>query len=151
MSEDEAKALLFGHLRISVNADAGRKVHELLNMQLSYKELAAWLKENRSALLEEEIPTGESGSSGIAEAVARYYEELDPDNEDLALDNRLYAYRVSHCIWFGQRGTDIPDIYIGLFGGTHEISFCGKNEKWKYEVDLSKFLDDAEQIFEAVQ
>ncbi len=148
MSKGEAKALLFGHLRISVYSDSATEIRSVIEMQLAYRELATWLRNNRSAILNETIPIGESGSSSIAEAVARFYHQLNPENENVELSERLYTYRVSHGIRFGQRGTDIPDVYIGLFGGVYEVSFCGESEKWRYEVNLPKFLEEANRLFE---
>src|SRR5436189_6240495 len=99
--EEQAKALLFGHCRISVNSDPGMEIRKVIDTQLSYKELATWLKDNHTALLEERIPIGDSEFSSIAEAIARFYEGLDPDNENTEKSDRLYTYRVSHGVRLG--------------------------------------------------
>jgi hypothetical protein len=148
--EAGSKKLLFGRIRLFINSDSDEEFQDILHIQADLNELAAWFGKNRNLLLDEMLPIRNSAFSSIAESIARYYGDSEPQSNDL-MDERLYNYRLSHGLRFGMRGVDIPDIYLGIFGEHHEISFIGGNVKWKYEINLLAFLDEVQEKLNAMR
>jgi hypothetical protein len=146
--ETGSKKLLFGRIRLFINSDSNEEIQDILHIQADLNELAEWFGNNRDALLDEILPIGDFGFSSIAEAIGHYYEDSEPKFNEL-MDERLYNYRLSHGLRFGMRGVDIPDIYLGIFGEHHEISFIGEKVKWKYEINLLAFLDEVQEKLNA--
>jgi hypothetical protein len=128
----------WGRISLSVGSKAGEKIRGLLNIQWNLKELSAWLRTNKRVLLEEQPPFVEADSISIADAIARFYENVDV-SADLKVD-QMYQYRTTHGIRFGLSGTDAPDIYLGIFRGVHEISLSSVSERWRYEIELAGFF-----------
>lgn len=149
ISEADPKTLLFGRIHLFVNSHSEEEFQDILNIKADFNELAAWLSNYRSALLDETLPIEDSGLCSIAEVIAHYYEDSKSMSND-QMDEQLYSYRLSHGLRFGMRGVDVPDIYLGIFGGHHEISFCANNEKWKHEINLLAFLDEVQEIYTRV-
>jgi hypothetical protein len=136
----------YGQICKWLEDESGKEVRRLIDIVGEFAELANWLRTNRSALLGERLPTGEAGFSSVAEAVARFYDHLDPQADTSDMIQRVYDYRTSHSLRFSLRGTDVRDIYLGLFGGGYEVSFWGEKEHWKHAVNLPLFLDEAERL-----
>lgn len=81
------------------------------------------------AASEEELPLRTMRGESIAAAVDRAYEELDPESPGHeVLASRLYEYRSRHCLTFGNRGVDMPDVYIGKLNGRMTMS-CVKSSR----------------------
>lgn len=138
--------------KLSLNVCNSHKKVEKVIFDLTWDilPLLDWFKGNREALFNEKCPVLSSGKS-IAFDVHQFYETLDEsiewsDMENQLIDN-IYNYRLSHDIGFAIRGTNIRDIFIGLKGNTHTISFWQDEEKWEYEINLFEFYSEIEKIF----
>ena len=131
-----------GAVRLWLIDETGVEVCRLLDFGGGAEELRSWFITNRKALLEERLPIGEKGGCSIAQAVAQFYSNLDPDSGTGNLVECVYRYRTSHSLRFALRGTDVDDIYVGLFGDTYEVSFCRGEDRWRHAVDLPSFLNE---------
>jgi hypothetical protein len=108
-----------------------------------------WLIENEIAIKNENIPI--NSKSSLAMSIANFYEQLDDDTiEDDKLVNAVYEYRTRHEIGFGLRGTDINNACIGLLDNKSTISFCGEDEEWDYEIDISDFFSQVHDIYKQI-
>ncbi len=131
---------------LSLRGQQMEEMRKLAELHSGLEDLAKWLRINRVDLLTERIPMEEAGFSSIAQAISCFYESYDAEEPNEGMLQKVYDYRTRHSLRFGLRGTDINDIYLGLFGRCHEISLFCERERWRYEVDLSRFLDQAERI-----
>jgi len=141
IAEDRATQKVLGRIRIIVSGPSVSETPALLEINWSFSELGKWLQVNRNAILFDPLPVNESSVESIAGGVADFYRKLKPDPRDDSLVQKMYEYRASHGLRFGLRGTNIPDIYMGLFKGSHQISCAEGEMKWKYPVNLERFFD----------
>jgi hypothetical protein len=109
-------------------------------------ELAQWLKRNREPLLNGRAPVEEGEFSSIAETIANFYENLDPDDNTNDMVQRVYDYRGSHSLRFALRGADVDDIYLGVFRDKHQISLWTDKVRWQFTIGLRQFLDEVERL-----
>jgi hypothetical protein len=105
-------------LRITENAGIPGKT--LFSIVWEDAELREWLSENRKSILSEDLPAFAPDASCIAESIARFYDR-EPDPSESEFD-AMHAYRTRHGFRFAMRGANIPDVYVGLFRGKHQVS-----------------------------
>ena len=114
-----------------------QKTHTLYEGYVDLHQLIEWLIENELAIREDKFPTELTEQCFIAKKVAEFYECLDTENDELI--DLMFEYRSSHCLRFGCRGTDFPEIYIGIIDNNYEISLLSESEKWRYLFDIEEF------------
>ena len=110
----------------------------LFNIVWEDAELREWLSENRKAILSEELPAFAPEASCIAESVVRFYDR-EPDPAEAEFD-AMHAYRTRHGFRFAMRGANIPDIYVGLFHGKHQVSVVEGGAPFSSFVSLDALL-----------
>jgi hypothetical protein len=118
----------------------GNVVWRAMEFRGAIAELTDWVTKNAASLLHEEPPVVLAPGGSLAARIATFYESVDTNN-DAAVD-AVFFYRERHGLQFAFLGTDLPDIYIGLNGGAHEIS-CITGAPWSYEIDMARFLTEA--------
>ncbi|WP_271311610.1 hypothetical protein [Yersinia intermedia] len=96
-----------------------------------------WLLDNESEIKTSELPIDITDSGSLAYQIWHFYESEEIGN-DIIVD-AMFDYRASHCLRFGVRGTDFPEIYIGKLGSKHEISMFTSNDSWRYFIDINDF------------
>ncbi|HDL6653675.1 TPA: hypothetical protein ACG3ZG_003843 [Yersinia enterocolitica] len=105
------------------------------NINLS--KFLEWLFHNESEIKTSELPINTRDSGSLAYQIWHFYESEEIEN-DIIVD-AMFDYRASHCLRFGVRGTDFPEIYIGKLGCKHEISMFTSNDSWRYFIDIYYF------------
>jgi len=95
------------------------------------------------------LPAFLDASLPIAHAIREFLEECDPEVDEVQMEY-LYQYRLMHGLRFTFRGQDIPDVYIGLRGGFHEISCHDGGVDFDIRVDLERLFGDMRHIREVV-
>ncbi|HZX59662.1 MAG TPA: hypothetical protein VFE54_13085 [Mucilaginibacter sp.] len=145
--ESSSQFELWAEYRLEVVDANGRIIKTVLEIEWDLLMFLSWFVENKNALLEQGIPL-ENKYSSIGEAVYHFYDAMDDDFDNDELLDGVYEYRVAHGIRFALRGTDIPDIYIGIFNKNGTISFCDNNEKWNYNINLADFLEKTVQAYD---
>lgn len=138
-----------GLIRIAVCDPSGAELATLLNLKWTLLDFSEWLQSNKVAILHETMPLVDSSAGSIAEAISRFYEDMDPEAVDASILDRVFDYRCRHGLRFAFRGTDAPDIYIGRFQGQHEISRWDEHEQWRYEVNLEAFFMNVQELSES--
>jgi len=136
--EPSTSADIPGRIIISVVGPSGGSLKTVVDQCWNVREFLEWLRDNEHALLQELIPLHDPSCDSIASTLARFYENVEPDDDDIL--DAVFGYRRAHGLRFAMRGTDIPDAYMGLFRGDYEVSLCDKGERWKYTVDLPAFV-----------
>jgi len=137
---------IWARIDLAVVDEQGATVRSVLSCEWNADELLTWLVANKQALLGDPLPPplGGRGGASIAERVQRFYNDDEvPSDEDL---DQVFAYRVSHGVRFGMRGTDVPDVYVGLGGEGYEISAWDDSGGWRHPVDVADFVQRAERI-----
>lgn len=127
----------WGEIELSVVGPDGRGLFTLINMEWDPSALVDWLLDCKHELLTGVMPAPECGNS-ISEAVAVFYDKVDPE-DDSAVDG-MHQYRSRHCLRFAMRGADMPEYYLGLFKNRYEVSGSEAGTHWRYDIDLEGFL-----------
>jgi len=135
---------------LEVLDEDGKLIKNVLEISWDMLDLLCWFIDNKNALLVQEIPSTNLYSS-IGETIFNFYEAMDDDFDDDKLLDDVFEYRTTHGIRFALRGTNIPDIYIGVFNKVGTISFCDEKEKWSYEIDLANFLNNVERVYNDIK
>lgn len=139
-----------GQIQLSITDENGAKLFEALNVKWNLAALLEWLYENEEPLLTEQLLFyGFDTYNSVAESVRHFYDDTDvvPENDELF--DLMYAYRKRHGLRFALRGSNIDDIYIGLFRGRYEISRWDHGAQWNYEIDLETFLQTVQRVVSA--
>ncbi|RFZ84664.1 hypothetical protein DYU05_03370 [Mucilaginibacter terrenus] len=106
----------------------------------------SWLQQNIINILNEPLPIPVCQES-IAKCLFDFYKNLDDEHLDDDLLDAVYSYRVRHGLRFGLRGTDIPNIYLGMQDRKHYVSFYDEIEEWNYEISLDIFLNQLNNAY----
>lgn len=128
----------------------GKLIRQIIDIQWDINVFAEWIRENKDALRYENIPIGMAGQS-IAHVLFQFYENLDPKNGDETLLDRIYQYRERHGLRFALRGTDVKDVYIGMFKGLSTISLYDDEEQWNYTIDMNQSIQDILHIIDEIK
>lgn len=80
-----------------------------------------WLSDNEHILLNEKFPINEINKGSIYRKIKNFYESDLSDSDHLI--DKMYEYRVSHCLSFAFRGQETDEVYIGKSdNNSYEIS-----------------------------
>jgi hypothetical protein len=90
------------------------------------------------------LPEFLDAERSIARAISEFYGACEPDTDEVNLD-RLFEYRQAHGLRLAFRGQPLPDVYIGLRQGVHEIS-CHDESVFCLPVELSRVFEDARRL-----
>ena len=115
-----------------------QKKHTLYVGHVDLHNLIEWLIDNETAIRNDRFPTDFTEQCFIAKKTAEFYESVDTENDNLI--DLMFEYRSSHCLRFGCRGTDFPEIYVGKIDLNYEISLLSEKEKWNYFFDIEDFF-----------
>jgi hypothetical protein len=122
----------------------------LFETQWELLPLIKWINENENSIRTEELIRNEIDlyklpDESLAQAMNRLqkreFEDEDESAEDVWYDT-LYKFRERHVLWFGMRGSKIPNIFIGLNNGIGEISLNSSGDEWSYQFDMSDFFEN---------
>lgn len=123
------------------------KNEPIVEVEAGAEGLMQWFSANIDSLMSEPIPFYLPEGGSIAEKVANFYEEYEPDCQEDNLLDALYAYRERHDIRFALRGYDVPSVLIGKHEGQMEISRSDELESWSFYFDAN----DLHEIVAALQ
>jgi hypothetical protein len=104
-----------------------------------------WFVENEYVIRNEKAPIPVEKNVTLAEAIDRFYERYDPDSDEIIELDRLYQFRQQHGIRFAFRGQNIPDVYIGLINGKHEISSSEKGSSFNHNIDINTLFSEIKE------
>ncbi|MEB5752467.1 hypothetical protein MXF13_21630 [Leclercia adecarboxylata] len=121
-----------------------QKTHTLYEGYVDLHQLIGWLIDNESTIRKDRLPTELTEQCFIAKKVAEFYESLDTENDELI--DLMFEYRSSHCLRFGCRGTDFPEIYIGIIDNNYEVSLFSESDKWSYFFDIEEFYSRVKEL-----
>jgi len=121
-----------------------QKKHTLYVGYVDLHNLIGWLIDNEPAIRKDRFPTDLTEQCFIAKKVAEFYESLDTENDELI--DLMFEYRSSHCLRFGCRGTDFPEIYIGKINKNYEVSLLSENDVWSYLFDIEDFYSRVKEL-----
>lgn len=119
----------------------------LLDTQWDLSMLLDWFNENEQSIRHDALNDESLGiyvlqAESLAQAMSRLQERDFSDNQE-ALEDKwhdfLFDFRQKHSLRFALRGTDIPEIFIGINRGSGEISLCDES-MWSYQFDMEDFL-----------
>ncbi|WP_312043909.1 hypothetical protein [Erwinia sp.] len=132
-----SKDLCFYNESKLIEISLSEKNHTLYVGCVDLNNLIGWLIENEPAIRKDGFPAELTEQCSIAKRVAEFYEYLDTEGNELV--DLMFDYRSSHCLRFGCRGTDFPEIYIGKVNKGYEISMLNENNTWRYLFDIEDF------------
>lgn len=121
-------------IEISLNE---QKKHTLYIGYVDLHNLIGWLIDNEPAIRSERFPAELAEQCFLAKKITEFYESLDTENDELL--DLMFEYRSSHCLRFGCRGTDFPEIYIAKINNNYEVSLLSENDEWSYFFDIDDF------------
>lgn len=121
-----------------------QKRHTLYVGYVDLHGLIGWLIDNESEIRKEKLPADLNEQCFIAKKVAEFYESLDTENDELI--DLMFEYRSSHCLRFGCRGTDFPEIYIGKINDNYEVSLLSEKDAWSYLFDIEDFYSKVKEL-----
>jgi hypothetical protein len=145
--QDRGSGLVWGKIELYV-LDNSIVLKKVIDMVWDIRELITWILDNEWNLFNDEFPRqyAKDGNS-IAEFRAKYYEIYRSGDEiDDAADIMLENFGVHHCISYGMSGAETIDAYIGKINDGYEISYCGEQGNWNFEINLLKFINKAKII-----
>ena len=101
--------------------------NHVFSQYYSSKEILDWFNENISFILNEVEPTFLPKANCLAEAIEMFYrslsdDDLDNGHFDSMLDT-LFEYKTRHDLKFAFRGTDIPNVFLGVYRGHLTVSW----------------------------
>ncbi|WP_414527657.1 hypothetical protein [Nodularia chucula] len=120
----------------------------LLKTEWNMLEIVKWVIKNQHNFcnsienIHEEIQV--FANESLAKSLERlhqkdFYEEEDSQDKWY---EALYKFREQHNLRFAMRGSNIPDIVIGLNKGKGEISLYNEEHDWSYSFDIEDFLNN---------
>lgn len=121
-----------------------QKTYTLYEGYVDLHQLIGWLIENESAIRNDRFPTELTEQCFIAKKVTEFYQSLNTENDELI--DLMFEYRSSHCLRFGCRGTDFPEIYIGIIDNNYEVSLLSERDKWSYFFDIEGFYSRVKEL-----
>ncbi|MDU4844060.1 MAG: hypothetical protein E6X49_23380 [Leclercia adecarboxylata] len=121
-----------------------QKIHTLYEGYVDLHQLIGWLIDNEPTIRKDRLPTELTEQCFIAKKVAEFYESLDTENDELI--DLMFEYRSSHCLRFGCRGTDFPEIYIGIIDNNYEVSLLSESDTWSYLFDIEDFYSRVKEL-----
>lgn len=141
---------IWAGFEMNVRDSKGRLIRKVFNAQWDIREFLEWIIENKDFISREPIPIeAQDNDTSIAKIISDYINSIDVDTEDEELTDRLYWYRTRHGIWFGMRGTNAPNVYLGILNDIETISYYeSKRANWAYAIALKDFVDQAVKIYE---
>lgn len=97
-----------------------------------------WLEGAHARIEDDDAPQYLPPQPTLAEAIECFYAHASDDELDM-YEADLRMYRSSHDLRFAFRGTDIPSILLGRWGGSVTLSSTSE-EGYSYEISLPKFV-----------
>lgn len=138
---------VWGKLDFEMRNKSDRVIGTILSFEGNLCELISWVHEKRELLLHQELPPfirhKFDDRLSVAETLSAYYETCDTENDEEI--DETFSYRVSHGLRFAFRGSNIPDIYLGIKNGIYTVS-CIEQDKFAYAVDMSYFLTEVDRL-----
>lgn len=139
---------MWGRIRLILSTEEQELI--LLDWQWDILPLAEWFTRNHSALCSAAESVGgiitPSASESLAQTLDRVQQREFSEFEDEEADEwfaYIFRFREQHAFRFALRGTDIPDIVIGINRRCGEISHCN-DTCWSYEFDMNLFCENAQ-------
>lgn len=122
----------------------------LLSHLAELPELIDWFESSYENISNDLLPIDIIEKKSISYALHNFYDSMDDDYDNDALLDKIYEYRCHHCLWFGMRGTDVPEIYFGKKNNGYEVSLYNENESWNYVFDLQKLYSSIQKLKEFI-
>lgn len=110
----------------------------LFHIKWDPRPLIEWLGENKDNILNDQLPYFFSPNKCIAEAISEFYDDVDPDDDDLL--DKAQEYRMSHGLRFAMRGARLPDIYLGKRDDSFEVSGGDESSFWFFKINGNDFF-----------
>lgn len=133
---------------IEISVDE-QKTHALYVGYVDLRNLIGWLIDNEPAIRTDRFPTDLTEQCIIAKNMAGFYDSQDTENDELI--DLMFEYRSSHCLRFGCRGTDVPEIYIGKIDTGYEVSLLSENNEWRYLFYLEDFYSRINELWKELE
>jgi hypothetical protein len=128
-------------IELSVKKDAINK--RLFFGRIDLKELIDWININKLKIKEVDFPIDRLNGESLAKSISHFYESIEEENEENeGVIDEIFDYRTCHCLRFGARGVEFPEIHIGKVGNEYEISLFNDECEWKYAIDINDFFEN---------
>jgi hypothetical protein len=123
----------------------GEVVKAILDLEWDILVFLEWFIENKSFIINEIFPIKIQEKS-LSENIFNFYEDIENKHTSDGMIDNMYNYRTKHDISFGLGGINVKSIIIGLKRNVHTISYYGVQENWEYEINITDFFQQIEQV-----
>ncbi len=132
-------------LRVTLQCEDTGKQTVLPNYFLDFVDQLSRFETNYEALVDKNFPIDSSPDESIADAIDRYFDEVDLNNIDSTRElmdtfDEIYEYRRIHNFSFAFSDQTHPDIYFGIKDNKGEISSNSMQLSGRFRIDLADFL-----------